>query len=83
MTVNKRQGLTVQDAVPIRTVAVQDDSKLSAQHNHETGKVQPQEQAKATDAFRAASEKGPEVDQSFEVDNILRLLKKTSFFPQT
>lgn len=79
MTVNKRQGLTVQDAVPVRTVAVQDDSKLSARCNHETGKVQPQEQAKTTDAFRAASEKGPEVGQSFEVDHIiLRLLKKTS-----
>lgn len=84
MTMNKRQGLTVRDAVPVRIATVQDNSKLSAWHHHETRKVQPSEQANATDdAFRTVLEKGPEVGQSFEVDHIiLNLLKKTTSFLQ-
>lgn len=49
MTMNKRQGLTVQDAAPVRIATVQDDSKLSPRHHHETKKVQTREQANATD----------------------------------
>lgn len=63
---NRREGLTVQDAGPVRIATVQDDSKLSAWHFHETRKLQAQEQANATDdAFRALLEKGPGAGQSF------------------
>lgn len=49
MKMNTRQGLTVQDAAPVRIATVHDDSKLSPRHHHETKKVQTPEQANATD----------------------------------